>query len=100
MGSGCGDPTVEKFPSSSGQLPVPVALNAGSPTLFRDYYTTNDRKCKDLFRYFKIKSLCHSEERSDEESFRSFAFAQDDRGESPSRKEDQWPSRKLTEIEL
>ncbi len=34
MGSGCGDPIVERVPSSSGQLPVPVALNAGSPTLF------------------------------------------------------------------
>ena len=34
MGSGCGDSIVEKYPSSSGQLPVPVALNAGSPTLF------------------------------------------------------------------
>ena len=34
MGSGCGYPTVEKFPSSSGQLPVPVALNARLPTLF------------------------------------------------------------------
>ncbi len=34
MGSGCGDSIVEK-PSSSGQLPVPVALNALSPTLFR-----------------------------------------------------------------
>ncbi len=39
MGSGCGDPIVEQNPSSSGQLPVPVALNAGSPTLFADYYT-------------------------------------------------------------
>ena len=34
MGSGCEDTTVEKFPSSSGQLPVPVALNAASSTLF------------------------------------------------------------------
>ncbi len=34
MGSGCGDPIVEHVPSSSGQLPVPVALNARSPTLF------------------------------------------------------------------
>ena len=39
MGSGCGNVTVEKFPSSAGQLPVPVALNAASPTLFRSYYT-------------------------------------------------------------
>ena len=39
MGSGCGDLIVEKIPSSSGQLPVPVALNAPSPTLFIDYYT-------------------------------------------------------------
>ncbi len=34
MGSGCGNSIVENVPSSSGQLPVPVALNAGSPTLF------------------------------------------------------------------
>ena len=33
MGSGCGNSIVEN-PSSSGQLPVPVALNAPSPTLF------------------------------------------------------------------
>ena len=33
MGSGCGNSIVEN-PSSSGQLPVPVALNALSPTLF------------------------------------------------------------------
>jgi len=46
MGSGCGDPIVEKIPSSSGQLPVPVALNARSPTLFTAYYTRFDRKCK------------------------------------------------------
>ena len=49
MGSGCGNATVEKFPSSSGQLPVPVALNAASPTLFRSYYTRFVRKCKYLF---------------------------------------------------
>jgi len=46
MGSGCGDSIVEKNPSSSGQLPVPVALNALSPTLFTDYYTRFYRKCK------------------------------------------------------
>ena len=34
--SGCGDPIVERVPSSVGQLPVPTALNAGSPTLFRN----------------------------------------------------------------
>ena len=39
MGSGCGDSIVENIPSSSGQLPVPVALNAPSPTLFRVHYT-------------------------------------------------------------
>ena len=49
MGSGCGNATVEKFPSSAGQLPVPVALNAASPTLFRSYYTRFVRKCKYLF---------------------------------------------------
>ena len=35
------------FPSSSGQLPVPVALNALSPTLFRSYYTTFGEKSKE-----------------------------------------------------
>ena len=45
MGSGCGDSIVVK-PSSSGQLPVPVALNALSPTLFRSYYTPKKGKCK------------------------------------------------------
>ena len=33
MGSGCGNSIVDD-PSSSGQLPVPVALNAPFPTLF------------------------------------------------------------------
>ena len=35
-----------KNPSSSGQLPVPVALNAPSPTLFRSYYTPTVKKSK------------------------------------------------------
>ena len=34
MGSGCGNIIVDLRPSSSGQLPVPVALNAMLPTLF------------------------------------------------------------------
>ena len=34
MGSGCGNIIVDFYPSSSGQLPVPVALDAMSPTLF------------------------------------------------------------------
>ena len=46
MGSGCGDPIVESVPSSSGQLPVPEALNAGSPTLFKTNYTAFVNKCK------------------------------------------------------
>ena len=46
MGSGCGDSIVESNPSSSGQLPVPVALNAPSPTLFTAYYTRFHRKSK------------------------------------------------------
>ena len=46
--SGCGDPIVERVPSSSGQLPVPVALNAGSPTLFRKHDTAKEGKCKYL----------------------------------------------------
>ena len=48
MGSGCGDPIVESVPSSIGQLPVPTALNAGSPTLFRNYYTVKHWKSKYL----------------------------------------------------
>ena len=51
------------IPSSSGQLPVPVALNAPSPTLFRDYYTSFGRKCKGLiYRYRRNKCfrLCRS----------------------------------------
>jgi len=39
MGSGCGNPIVDKNPSSAGQLPVPMALNAGFPTLFALYHT-------------------------------------------------------------
>ena len=35
-------------PSSSGQLPVPVALNASLPTLFKSYYTRRKFKSKDL----------------------------------------------------
>ena len=34
MGSGCGIIIVDVGPSSSGQLPVPVALDAMNPTLF------------------------------------------------------------------
>ena len=32
--SGCENPIVEKFPSSFGQLPVPMALDARFSTLF------------------------------------------------------------------
>ena len=46
--SGCGNDTVEKIPSSSGQLPVPVALNASLPTLFKSYHTRRNSKSKDL----------------------------------------------------
>ena len=46
MGSGCGGSIVEKFLRPPGKLPVPVALNALSPTLFTDYYTRFYRKCK------------------------------------------------------
>lgn len=47
MGSGCGNLIVENLPSSSGQLPVPVALNARSPTLFAHYYTRFFSKSKE-----------------------------------------------------
>ena len=57
MGSGCGDGIVELFLRPPGKLPVPVALNAPSPTLFTNYYTRFDRKCKVLiYRYAWIKS--------------------------------------------
>ena len=46
MGSGCGGSIVEKFLRPPGKLPVQVALNALSPTLFTDYYTRFYRKCK------------------------------------------------------
>ena len=53
MGSGCGDGIVEKFLRPPGKLPVPVALNALSLTLFTDYYTRYYRKWQPLFyRYF------------------------------------------------
>ena len=37
-----------KDPSSTGQLPVPAALNARSPTLFTAYYTRYVKKSKYL----------------------------------------------------
>ena len=58
MGSGCGDSIVDRNLRPPGKLPVPVALNALSPTLFTDYYTRFDRKCKYLFyRYYRINCL-------------------------------------------
>ncbi len=48
MGSGCGDPIVESVPSSIGQLPVPTALNAGSPTLFLVIIHEHCRKVNSL----------------------------------------------------
>ena len=49
MGSGCGDPIVEIFLRPPGKLPVPVALDAGSPTLFTQHYTRFSWKCKQVF---------------------------------------------------
>ena len=49
MGSGCGDGIVDQILRPPGKLPVPVALNAPSPTLFTDNYTRFYRKCKYLF---------------------------------------------------
>ena len=46
MGSGCSDSIVEHFLRPPGKLPVPVALDALSLTLFKVYYTRYDRKCK------------------------------------------------------
>ena len=46
MGSGCGDSIVDKNLRPPGKLPVPVALNALSPTLFTVYYTCFAEKVK------------------------------------------------------
>ena len=60
MGSGCGDPIVEVFLRPPGKLPVPVALDAGSPTLFTAQYTLYCRKCKQGFSiiFFGRAALC------------------------------------------
>ena len=52
MGSGCGDPIAEIFPSSSGQLPVPVALHARSPTLFPSIIHDWKKNVKSFFPIF------------------------------------------------
>ena len=53
MGSGCGGSIVDKILRPPGKLPVPVALNALSLTLFNAYYTRFYRKWQLLFyRYF------------------------------------------------
>ena len=52
MGSGCGDPIAEKIPSSSGQLPVPVALHARSPTLFPSIIHDWKKNVKPFFAIF------------------------------------------------
>ena len=46
-----------KNPSSSGQLPVPVALNARPPTLFRHYYTRKVEKSKYPFWRIQEKNI-------------------------------------------
>ena len=52
MGSGCGDPIVDKILRPPGKLPVPVALNAGPPTLFRIHYSGFYGACKQVFKSF------------------------------------------------
>ena len=52
MGSGCGDPIVDKILRPPGKLPVPVALNAGSPTLFEVHYSGFYAVCKQVFAIF------------------------------------------------
>ena len=42
------------FPSSSGQLPVPVALNARSPTLFGYMILESGRKVNSNLHYMEI----------------------------------------------
>ena len=49
MGSGCGDSIVDKNLRPPGKLPVPVALNAGSPTLFPIILHNGSAKVKDKF---------------------------------------------------
>ena len=48
--SGCGDSIVEIRPSSSGQLPVPVALNAPSPTRFGNMIHHQEEKVNTFYR--------------------------------------------------
>ena len=55
MGSGCGDGIVDQILRPPGKLPVPVALNAPSPTLFTDNYTLFYRKCKYPFYQYPGK---------------------------------------------
>ncbi len=52
MGSGCGDPIVEIFLRPPGKLPVPVALDAGSPTLFK----VNIHDCLGKVNMFSTKN--------------------------------------------
>ena len=52
MGSGCGDLIVERILRPPGKLPVPVALNAGSPTLFGIHYSGLRGGCKQVFSNF------------------------------------------------
>ena len=57
MGSGCENAIVESFPSSSGQLPVPVALNAAFSTLFPVIIHDWKKKVNSFFK--KAKKNCH-----------------------------------------
>ena len=54
MGSGCGIIIVDVRPSSSGQLPVPVALNAMNPTLF---FHTIHQKGKNVNPFFDNRDV-------------------------------------------
>ena len=59
MGSGCGDPIAEMNPSSSGQLPVPVALHARSPTLFSSIIHDWKKIVKTFFAIFYRRDRAH-----------------------------------------
>ena len=60
MGSGCGNIIVDIHPSSSGQLPVPVALNAGLPTLLPFMIHEHPEKVKQIYQFLEISFFADS----------------------------------------
>ena len=68
MGSGCGDPIAEILPSSSGQLPVPVALHARSPTLFMGIIHDGKKIVKSFFAKFYQQARARRKARPESQS--------------------------------